>query len=172
VGPGLERERVSEQAQPTLRPSAGGRGPEEGERQILCPDRRRRGADLEELLRVRDACRGQASDLSNDLFGPAERIDRPEDVEAGGVVGRNRDLVGDRGNLPPRLVVESLPVGAYGDRVERFDGPFALAAVRQLTGDPREVADHGRARPRALGYLQIERGHRAPQEEARSAELP
>ena len=140
--------------------AAGGRCAEEGKRQILGPDGRRCDADLEELLRVGHADWGQACDLLDDLFAPAERIDQPQDIQADGVVGRDRDLVGDRGNLSPRLVVQPLPVGAHGDRAERSEGSLSLTAICQLARDPREVADRGRARPRALGYLQVERGHR------------
>jgi hypothetical protein len=96
----------------------------------------------------------------DDLFAPAEWIDRPQDVQPNGVVGREHDLVGNACNLSPRVVVEALPVGAHGDRAERMEGSLPLTAICQLARDPREVTDRGRARPRAVGYLQMERGHR------------
>ena len=100
---------------------------------------------------------------------PSGSID-PRTYKRTGVVGRDRDLVGDRGDLSSRLVVQPLPVGAHGDRAERSEGSLALTAVCQLARDPREVADRGRARPRALGYLQVERGHRVfGRQEGRSA---
>jgi hypothetical protein len=62
---------VGEQAQPSLRASAGGRCPEERKRQVLGPDGRGGDADLEELLRVGDADRRQASDVFDELLGRA-----------------------------------------------------------------------------------------------------
>jgi hypothetical protein len=96
----------------------------------------------------------------DDLSGPAERIDQPQDVQTKGIVGGEHDLVGNCSNLSARVLVQPLPVGANGDRAERLEGSLPLTAVCQLTRDPREVSDSGRARPGTAGYLQMERGHR------------
>jgi hypothetical protein len=71
---------------------------------------------------------------STTCLAPAERIDQPQTSQADGVVGRDADLVGDRGNLSPRLVVQPFPVGAHGDRAERWRAR-SLLAIHELARD-------------------------------------
>src|SRR5690242_7617536 len=105
---------MPEPVYPPLCSSAGGGLTEKGKCQIPGPGRRRCDADTKEQLRIRHPDWGHSSDVLDDLLASAEGIDQREDVQATGVAGRERDLVGDRRNLSSRLVVQQFPVGAYG----------------------------------------------------------
>ena len=97
---------------------------------------------------------------SDDLFAPAERIDRPQDAQAAGSSAGSCDLVGDRGNLSARLVVQPLPVGAHGDRGERLEGslPSPLSASsRAIRAKSRIVAEPDHV---LSAISRMERGHR------------
>ena len=161
VGPCLEHERVGEQAQPPLRPERP--RPLPGGREVASVSAQTDDA----ATPTSNSCSGSDMPTGDSrstcsttcLPLPIGSIN-PRTHKRTGVVGRHRDLVGDRGNLSPRLVVQPLPVGAHGDRGERLEGSSPLTAVHQLARDSREVADRGRARPRALGQLQVERGDR------------
>ena len=68
----------------------------------------------------------------------------PRTYRRTGIVGRERDLVGNRGNLSSRLLVQPLPVGAHGDRAERLEGslPSPLSASsRAIRAKSRIVAE-------------------------------